>query len=156
MKLRNFIVGLMMISLGLAGCARRYCVRADYIKNASEIVKAADWSTMETVSVSLTEFAFSPSKIVFRKNQPYKLEIRNDGTVKHYFTSEEFFKAIATRKVQSNSDGEIKAPYFTAIEIFPGRSLDLYFIPVKKGTYNLKCTIKGHAEKGMKGHIVIE
>jgi uncharacterized cupredoxin-like copper-binding protein len=86
----------------------------------------------------------------------YKLEIQNKGKAKHYFTAEGFFKAIATRKLQSNADGEIKAPYFLALEVFPGRSLDLYFIPVTKGTYKLHCTISGHEEKGMHGSIVIE
>ena len=62
---------------------------------------------------------------------------------------------IATRKVQS-ADGEIKAPYFSAIEVFPGHSLDLYFIPVNKGDYKVTCTIKGHAEKGMVGNILVK
>jgi uncharacterized cupredoxin-like copper-binding protein len=64
--------------------------------------------------------------------------------------------AKATRKVQSNVDGEIKAPYFSALEVFPGRSLDLYFVPVKKETYKLRGTIEGHEAKGMHGIIVIE
>ena len=91
-----------------------------------------------------------------REGQPYKLQIANEGTVKHYFTAPEFFKAIATRKVQSNADGEIKAPYFLALEVFPGRSLDLYFIPARKGSYPLICTIEGHADHGMTGTIEIE
>lgn len=140
-----------IVSSGLIGCTR-----IDYVQDAPQRVKAADWSRMQTMSVSLTEFAFSPSTLVFQEGIPYKLEILNKGTIKHYFTSEGFFKAIATRKIQSNADGEIKAPYFSAIEVFPGRSLDLYFIPVKKGTYDLKCTIEGHAEKGMVGQIRIE
>ena len=106
--------------------------------------------------VILKEYSYSPSRLKFKTGVPYKLQIRNQGTVKHYFTAEEFFKAIATRKVQSNADGEIKAPYFSALEVFPERSLDLYFIPVKKGTYKLHCTIKGHETKGMHGSIVIE
>ena len=156
MKLRSFLTGLMIVSLGLVGCARRYCLRIDYITNAFEIVKTADWSKMETISIVLTEYVFLPERIVFHKDIHYKLEIRNEGTIKHYFTAEKFFKAIATRKVQSNIDGEIKAPYFTALEVFPGHSLDLYFIPIKKGTYDVNCTIKGHAEKGMSGRIIIE
>lgn len=53
-------------------------------------------------------------------------------------------------------DGEIKAPYLTAVEVFPGRSIDLYFVPVSQDTYELTCTIKGHAEMGMAGHVVVE
>ena len=127
-----------------------------YIKDAEERVKQADWSKMETITVELSEFSFSPKDLIFKIGMPYKLEIRNTGSIKHYFVSEKFYKAIATRKVQSYSDVEIKASYFKAIEVFPGRSLDLYFIPVLKGTYDLKCTIKGHAEKGMIGTVSIK
>ena len=111
---------------------------------------------MQTVDVILQEYSYNPSKLKFQTDMPYKIRILNKGTEKHYFTAEEFFKAIATRKVQSNADGEIKAPYFSALEVFPGRSLDLYFVPVKKGTYKLHCPIEGHETKGMHGTIVIE
>lgn len=151
MGIRIYVAMVAIVILGLVGCAR-----VDYVQDAPERVKAADWSKMETIGIVLTEYAFAPSTLVLREGVPYKLEIINKGMMKHYFTAESFFKAIATRKVQSNADGEIKAPYFTALEVFPGRSLDLYFIPVKKGSYDLKCTIEGHTEKGMVGHIVIE
>ena len=102
------------------------CSTADHVVDAGARVSAADWSQMSTVTVSLQEYSFTPSNLSFRPGVPYKLEIVNNGTSKHYFTAAEFFKAIATRKVQSNADGEIKAPYFLALEVFPGRSLDLY------------------------------
>ena len=142
---------VVLVILVLGGCAS-----VDYVRDAPERVQAADWSEMKTISISLTEYAFSPSTLVLQEGIPYKLEIMNKGTKKHYFVSEGFFKAIATRKLQSNTDGEIKAPYFSAIEVFPGRSLDLYFIPVQKGNYDSQCTIVGHAEKGMVGQIRIE
>ena len=128
----------------------------NYVLNSKEIVKSADWSKMETIRVELDEFSFSPSEIVFAKDVPYKIEIANKGTVKHYFVADKFFRSIATRKVQSNADGEIKAPYFSALEVFPGRSLDLYFVPVEIGEYFLECTIEGHADQGMTGKIIIQ
>lgn len=148
------IVQVMIVS-GLVLFAALECMGADYVVDAQARVKAADWSKMESVEVVLQEYAFSPSRLQFQAGVPYKLEIKNEGTEKHYFVSEDFFKAIATRKVQSNADGEIKAPYFTALEVFPGRSLDLYFIPVNSGSYHLVCTITGHAEQGMSGVIEI-
>ena len=132
------------------------CATVDYVEDASARVKAADWSKMQTVSVVMEEYSYTPSDLQFKAGVPYKLQIQNKGTAKHYFTADTFFKAIATRKVQSNADGEIKAPYFSALEVFPGRSLDLYFIPVNKGSYRLHCTITGHEAKGMHGLIVIE
>jgi uncharacterized cupredoxin-like copper-binding protein len=128
---------------------------AGYVKDASKIVKSADWSKMETTSVTLKEFSFTPSTLEFQEGVPYKLVIANKGNEKHYFTAKKFFKAIAARKVQSQ-DGEVKAPYFNAIEVYPGHYMELYFIPVTKGIYELKCTVQGHASMGMKGQIKIE
>jgi uncharacterized cupredoxin-like copper-binding protein len=143
------IAGIFLLFLGTAGFAG-----TDYVRDAPERVKAADWSKMETVSVVLTEHRFAPAHMSFRKDVPYKMELKNEGSEKHYFVSGGFFRAIATRKVQS-TDGEIKAPYLEAIEVYPGRSMELYFIPVKEGDYDLSCTIEGHAEKGMRGKIHI-
>ena len=112
----------------------------DYITNASEIVSAADWDTMETITVNMSEYEYSFDDLVLKANHPYKLELINDGEKKHYFTAPEFYKSIATRKIQSNKDGEIKAPYFHAVELMVGGQLDLYFVPVTTGTYDVFCT----------------
>lgn len=130
--------------------------KLNYIENAAQIVKGTDWSKMETMAMEMRGFSFNPDTLRFKKDAPYKLEIKNVGTEKHYFTATSFFKAVASRKIQSNTDGEIKAPYFTALEVFPGRQLDFYFVPVKKGSYYLLCTIEGHEEQGMHGESVIE
>jgi len=133
-----------------------WSAEADYVENAVQIIKGTDWSKMNTVTVKMEEYSFSPGTLRFKKDAPYKLEIQNVGTRKHYFTATAFFKAVASRKMQSNADGEIKAPYFTALEVFPGRQLDFYFVPVKKGSYYLLCTIRGHEEKAMHGRVIIE
>jgi uncharacterized cupredoxin-like copper-binding protein len=142
--------------MGLTGLLLNGCAGVDYIADSEARVKAADWSKMQNASVVMQEYSYQPETLSFKAGVAYKLELLNGGKSKHYFTAPEFFKAIATRKVQSNADGEIKAPYFSALEVYPGRSLDLYFIPVKPGSYRLHCTIAGHEEQGMHGRIVIE
>ncbi|PKH07228.1 hypothetical protein CXF93_11925 [Moritella sp. Urea-trap-13] len=129
---------------------------ADYITDAGAIVKKADWKTMQTITVTMDEFAYEPDGLKLNAGQPYKIVIKNKGKVKHYFTAPEFFKAIATRKIQSNKDGEIKAPYFTAIELMVDGQLDLYFVPVKKGSYPVFCTVDGHRDQGMEGMLTIK
>lgn len=121
---------------------------------ASRALAAADWSRMETVTVTLTEHAFTPSAVTLRERVPTKLVLRNEGTVPHYFVAEEFFGTIASRKVQS-SDGEVKAPRFTAVEVYPGKTIEWYLVPLRKGSYGLLCTVQGHAERGMRGTIVV-
>lgn len=151
--LKRGIATLFALSL-LGGCAN---MQADYVTDAGKIVKATDWKQMQTVTVTMEEFAYEPEELRFKAGQPYKLELKNTGEKKHYFTAPEFYRAIATRKVQANKDGEIKAPYFTALEMMAdGGQLDVYFVPVKKGTYPVYCTIDDHREQGMEGTIVIE
>ena len=128
-----------------------------YITNAKEIVKKADWEKMQTVTVNINEYDYESDELEFKAGQPYKLELINVGKKKHYWTAPEFFKSIATRKVQSNKDGEIKAPYFLALEMMAdGGQLDLYFVPVKKGAYPVICTIDDHQEQGMEGTVTIK
>lgn len=129
----------------------------DYIRDASKIVAEADWNNQRTVTVELNEYRYTPQTLRLKAGTPYKLELVNRGRTKHYFTAPEFFRAIATRKVQSNHDGEIKAPYFTALEMMAnGGQLDLYFVPVRKGSYQVNCTLPGHTDQGMVGTLIIE
>jgi len=154
MKRIILAIVITVTTVVLSGCGHHH--HAMYERDAAERVKTADWSRMETITVTMTDYAYNPAAVGFRLGVPYKLVIENKGSQKHYFTAEGFFRAIATRKLQSNTDGEVKAPYFSAIEVYPGRSLDLYFIPVKTGSYPLICTIEGHTDLGMKGEIRIE
>ena len=127
----------------------------NWVQNATDLVSDADWDAMLTVRVDMSDFTFTPESLTLKAGQPYKLEIVNTGTVKHYFTAGEFYQTAAFRKVQDNS-GEIKAPYFKAVEIFPGEQADLYLIPTKVDTYRSVCTITGHEDAGMHGTIVVE
>ena len=140
----------------LAGTTTVGYTADDYITNACEIVKAADWENMETVTVNFDEYSYGTDDFVFRAGKAYKLVLKNLGKKKHYFTAPEFYKAIATRKVQSNKDGEIKAPYFTALELMVDGQLDLYFVPVTKGEYPVYCTIDDHQDEGMEGSLIIQ
>jgi uncharacterized cupredoxin-like copper-binding protein len=120
----------------------------------AKALSEADWSKMATVTVTMTEYAFSPSPVVLQEGIPTRLVLKNSGKEAHYFVAERFFNGVATRKVQG-SDGEIKAPYLTALEVYPGKTLEWFLVPAQKGVYDLLCTVKGHADHGMKGKIEV-
>lgn len=147
---------ISVISISIAVLTSPFASAADYITNASEIVSAADWKTMKTIRIEMSEFEYSFDNLVLDLNQPYKLELVNSGEKKHYFTAPEFYKSIATRKVQSNADGEIKAPYINAIELMVGGQLDLYFVPVTAGEFEVFCTLNDHREDGMESTITVK
>lgn len=126
----------------------------EYVVNAADVVAAANWDERQDVVVELNEFSFTPSDLTFEVGTPYVLTIRNVGKEKHYFTAHEFYRAIATRKAET-AQSEVKVPYFTAIEVYPGQEAELFFIPVMTGTYELFCEIEGHADAGMRGTIAV-
>ncbi len=140
------VLTVLAVAAGVAG--------AEAPQEHAKALAAADWSKMETVTVTLSEFAFTPSTLVFKEGVPTKLVIKNGGKANHYFVSDQFFRNVATRKIQS-SDGEFKAPYFTAVEVYAGKTAEWFLIPMTKGKYDLLCTVKGHAEQGMKGTIEV-
>ncbi len=80
--------------------------------------------------------------------------LKNPSSDAHYFTALRFAGAVWTRKVET-ADAEVKGAV-SEVEILPGGELEWYFVPVKAGTFDLECTIKGHAAKGMVGKIVVQ
>lgn len=128
-----------------------------YIANAKEYVDKADWKNMEVVTVTLEEHRFTPRDIKLKAGKAYKIELRNMGEQEHYYTAPEFNRAVAWRKAMVNKQAEIKAPYFTAFEVASqGGQVDLYLVPVTRGSYPVYCTMPGHREMGMEGTLTVE
>lgn len=160
---RSILVFSLAGSLALlAGCGSMPMHRAaaaDYITNSAEIVKAANWEQMETVTIELSDHDFEPKHLKLKANKAYRLVIKNPGEADHYYTAAEFFKSVAWRKVQTPRPhgGEFKAPYFSAVEAYKkGGTVELFFVTVKKGVYEVVCTIDDHKDKGMTGTITVE
>ena len=124
---------------------------------SSDWVGAVNWDDRTVVEVDMVDGAalsYTMSQTSFVAGRPYVIRITNAATndSKHYFSPQDalgsFYKAIATRKVQT-SDAEYKAPYFDAVELKLGGTLEIYFVPVTAGTYTIICTITGHEAAGM-------
>lgn len=106
------------------------------------------------------ELRFFPDSLKLETGKLYRLNLINPSEKKHYFSSDGFSRAVFTRKVQINRpDGsavaEIKGS-IREIEVYPNGNAQWWFVPVKTGDFDdLKCTIRGHADKGMRGTIHI-
>jgi len=127
-----------------------------YVQNAAEFAgsEAADWDNAEVVRVELSEMAFTPNDLTFEAGKPYIVELVNVGAVKHEVAAEQFFASVAWRKVES-TQSEIKAPFFREVEVFPGQTVELFFVPISTGTFDVVCEIEGHLEAGMHGKIEV-
>lgn len=99
------------------------------------------------------ELKFFPSNIQLERGEPYKLLLDNPSPVKHYFTSKDFADASWTKKVQVGQV-EVKGAIHE-LELKPGGEAEWVLTPMKSGTYELHCSIKGHAAGGMVGEIMV-
>jgi len=141
----------------VAGCQSLPDARAPYIADGPAIVKAADWSRMATVSVTMDDLGYGAEPLRLKAGQPYKIELRNVGEKDHYYTAPEFFRSVAWRKLMVNRNAEIKVDYVTATEVLKKNGqLDLYLVPVKTGSYTVYCSIDDHRDKGLHSTIVVE
>ncbi len=144
--------------VGVGGCAGAQDVFGDpgagYVVDARERVASAEWPRAETLTVVLSEYAFSPGTLAFRAGTPYRLRIKNGGDSTHFFVSDGFFKAIAPGRLITRS-GETAQPTLESIALAPGEAKTLEFVPVRTGAYELECTAPLHAAFGMHGTILI-
>ena len=99
------------------------------------------------------ELKFVPDTFNFEASKRYKLILDNPSPVKHYFTAKDFADAIWTQKVEA-ANVEVKGAIHE-LELKPTAEAEWVFIPLKPGTYELHCSIPGHAEAGMIGSITI-
>ncbi len=100
------------------------------------------------------ELKFVPDNLEFVAGKHYKLILTNPSSQKHYFTAKDFADNIWSQKVEAG-EVEVKGAIHE-LELKPGAEAEWLFVPIKPGTYQLRCTIPGHAEAGMVGMISIE
>lgn len=113
--------------------------------------------TVNEIKVSLGnsagELKFVPNNLNFVVGEKYKILLDNPSPIKHYFTSKDFADASWTQKVQAGKV-EVKGAIHE-LELKPGAEAEWVLVPMKSGTYELHCSIKGHTEAGMTGEIVV-
>lgn len=91
---------------------------------------------VQKITVTGSEFAFSPSDITLKKGQPAQITFKNGGTLPHNLT-------IADLNVKTKT-------------IQPGEQDTIQFTPEKTGQFSFMCTVPGHADKGMKGTLTVQ
>jgi plastocyanin len=111
---------------------------------------APDWSKAETLTVSMSSYAFTPSTLTLKANQPYKLVFTSTVTKDHDFAAPELFAAgvIAPEDAGKVSKG--------VVEVDDGGTVAVRFMPTKAGSYNFTCDHFMHAMLGMKGTAVVQ
>ncbi|NJO40869.1 MAG: biphenyl 2,3-dioxygenase [Cyanobacteria bacterium CRU_2_1] len=124
---------------------------------AESMAVAPSQQTVTEVQVHLgnvnNELKFVPDRLEFEAGKRYKLILDNPSELKHYFTAKDFADVIWTQKVEAGNV-EVKGAIHE-LELKPGAQAEWVFVPLKSGTFELHCSIPGHAEAGMTGQISV-
>lgn len=133
---------------------------------APTAIAAGDLTRQDPIDITVKlgtpddPFVFEPNVLEFETGKLYRLTLLNEGPSKHYFVSPGLAKSIFTRKVETyHRDGERSAEIkgqITEVEVFGNSKAQWWFVPLQTGEFSdLRCTVEGHAEHGMKGKIII-
>jgi uncharacterized cupredoxin-like copper-binding protein len=138
--------------LGLILCLGAISIPAT-IANASDLSRQPVTEITVSLGSGTGELKFFPNLLEFESGKRYKLVLKNPSSQKHYFTAKNFADASWTQKVEAGKV-EIKGAIHE-LELKPGAMAEWVFVPMKSGTYNLRCTVAGHTEAGMIGKIAL-
>ena len=110
---------------------------------------APDWSNAVTVPLALANYEFTPKDLQFHANLPYHFRLTNNAGGGHSFDAPEFFAAVSVAP-------EDRAKIVKGeIEVEPGQTVDVKFVPTVAGTYQFHCSHFLHSSFGMKGTVVV-
>lgn len=127
----------------------------------------------QKVTLTLTEFKFSPKNVTLQAGVPVELTLMNKGTVEHEFLlyavpkgkvedmdafalSTTYFKDTGEIVAEFPGVGMAAAPVLFETEVVKGKSVTLKFTPAKKGTFEFGCHVEGHYDGGMKGTLIVK
>ncbi|OKH20856.1 copper-binding protein [Nostoc calcicola FACHB-389] len=120
---------------------------------SSDLLKQPATEITVNLGNAANELKFEPNHLEFVTGKRYNLKLANPSQLKHYFTAKDFADGIWTQKVEAGKV-EIKGAIHE-VELKPGGEAEWVFVPLKSGSYSLRCPIAGHTEAGMVGEIVI-
>ena len=145
--------GLVLLAVGLLS-AFIIC----FVSTGSAMASIApSQQPVDTLKIHLGNetggLVFEPNTLTFDAGKRYKLLLDNPSPSKHYFTAKDFTDVIWTQKVEAGNV-EVKGAVHE-VELKPGAEAEWVFVPQKPGTYELHCSIAGHAEAGMVGTLTI-
>ncbi|MBN3923848.1 plastocyanin/azurin family copper-binding protein [Nostoc sp. NMS4] len=146
---RNYVILTLLLALNFIAATPAMAANL-----SGDLLKQPAIEITISLGNSANELKFEPNHLEFEVGKRYQLQLNNPSQLKHYFTAKDFTDGIWTQKVQVEKV-EIKGAIHE-LELKPGGEAEWVFVPLKSGTYGLRCTIPGHTEAGMTGEIAIK
>jgi len=96
---------------------------------------AADWSLAFTRTLRVRQNEFTPLVLTLRTGQPYILRLENGDDASRAFSAPDFFEAVAVKSLSPADSGFEPGAALSAIDLPPGQTRELAFVPVRDGYY---------------------
>ncbi len=136
---------VLALALALSACAAHQ-------PSANQPLRAADasvdWSHAKPVTVTLSDFEFTPDHLTLRAGQPVRLMLSNTGSGKHDFSAPGFFAASAFKMGGT-------PPLAGKVSLAGNQKAEIDLVPETPGQYPLDCTEFLHDMLGMTGQITV-
>jgi uncharacterized cupredoxin-like copper-binding protein len=120
---------------------------------------AAPAQPSTAVTISETEFAFSPGSLTVPVGEPVTITFENAGAQEHDFVIEQIAVADVVKDEAADDSGHdmsgMEMDYDLHVATTPGGTSTLIFTATELGTYDFYCAVKGHKEAGMVGKLVV-
>jgi len=106
--------------------------------------------TATPISITLTDYAFTPGALNLKAGISYQIHFVNNGSKGHSFSAPEFFAAsqVAPEDMAKVKNG--------VVELDDGQSADVTITPGRAGVYAFTCTHFMHKMMGMHGEITVQ
>ena len=111
---------------------------------------AQNWKMAKRIDIDVSDFKYTPNRIVLRHGQPYILHFVNRARGGHDFTAKSFFSAA-----QINPGDRAKA-YRGKVQLSGGQSADIRLVAPAVAIYEVHCSHFMHDTFGMKGVIAVQ
>jgi uncharacterized cupredoxin-like copper-binding protein len=120
-----------------------------FVLPAAASAQPVDRSDVETVTITLSSFAFTPETIALEHGRPYRLVFVNTSSGGHNFVAPDFFR---TAQIAGDDSARIDDG---RIELEAGERLQIRVMIAEPGHYDVHCSHFMHSVFGMTGDIVV-
>ena len=127
----------------------------------------------QKVTITMSDFTFTPKTITVQAGTPVELTLINKGSVEHefmvyvapkatpddwdeYVMDNTYFKDMGEVEVVFRNQGAVASTRMFEVELEKGKGATVLFTPSKKGPFEIGCHVEGHYEAGMKGTFVVK
>ena len=157
-------VGSLAVLLTVSACGSAQVTRTNL--GAAQAVAAQPATGLQApaaaapqqVTMSATEFKFSPNIVQLTVGRPVQLTITNVGSVDHDVKSDMPIRDLKYVKADNDASEQQDnaAQGVLDVDFSKGDTSQVTFVPTQAGTYSFYCDEPGHKDGGMVGTFLVQ